>query len=172
MTLKEYRQKLKEHHICRNCKKTDAFTLLGRTYCADCAEKLRLAKEKARQDPVKKEKMLQATKDWRERHEENHRCTRCGRYLFDGYNYKTCAECRLETKRSLQARRVAKYGVKNERGKNGICWQCNKNPCIEGKKLCQSCYDKKLSYCRKNLGIDNSNVERKEDNERVEFSNE
>ena len=81
MTLNEYRQKLKENHICRDCKKTDAFTLSGRTYCADCAEKIRLAKAKARQDPEKREIMLQQTRDCAKRHEENHECKTCGKPL-------------------------------------------------------------------------------------------
>lgn len=32
MTEKEYRKKLKEAHICRDCKRQDAYTLAGRKW--------------------------------------------------------------------------------------------------------------------------------------------
>ena len=53
MTESEYRAKLKANHICRDCKKTDAYTLAGRTYCAECAEKWQIAKEKKDLNPEK-----------------------------------------------------------------------------------------------------------------------
>lgn len=46
MTESEYRAKLKANHICRDCKQTDAYTLAGRTYCAECAEKMANRKKK------------------------------------------------------------------------------------------------------------------------------
>lgn len=44
MELADYRKLLKKHHICRDCKKQDAYTLAGRTYCAECAQKQAEAK--------------------------------------------------------------------------------------------------------------------------------
>ena len=53
MTESEYRAKLKANHICRDCKQTDAYTLAGRTYCAECARKWQIAKKKKDRNPEK-----------------------------------------------------------------------------------------------------------------------
>ena len=50
MTESEYRAKLKANHICRDCKQTDAYTLAGRTYCAECAEKMANRKKEKRSE--------------------------------------------------------------------------------------------------------------------------
>ena len=50
MTESEYREKLKANHICRDCKQTDAYTLAGRTYCAECAEKMANRKREKRSE--------------------------------------------------------------------------------------------------------------------------
>ena len=41
MTRVEWYHLLKERHICPSCKRQDAYTLAGRTYCMECAEKMR-----------------------------------------------------------------------------------------------------------------------------------
>lgn len=48
MNRNEYNKLLKEHHICPRCKKQDAYTLAGRYYCAECAEKSAVASRKYR----------------------------------------------------------------------------------------------------------------------------
>ena len=87
MKSNEYRRLLKKHHLCRECKQQDVYTLTGRTSCFKCSEKERLRRER----------------------------------------------------RGISPRM------------SGICYQCNKKPCIEGKKLCQECYDKKVIVAMKNL---------------------
>ena len=42
MTQKEFRDLRKKAGVCRDCGKEDAYTMAGRTYCAECAEKDRL----------------------------------------------------------------------------------------------------------------------------------
>lgn len=39
--MRERRAWLKKHHLCTECKKEDAFTMVGRRLCADCAERKR-----------------------------------------------------------------------------------------------------------------------------------
>ena len=34
--MKEYRDLLKKQHLCQNCKKQDAYTLMGKIYCYEC----------------------------------------------------------------------------------------------------------------------------------------
>lgn len=48
--MRERRQWLREHHLCVECKKEDAYTMAGRRCCAECAEKRR----KTVYDPVPK----------------------------------------------------------------------------------------------------------------------
>ena len=144
MTETEYRMLLKKHHFCRDCRKQDAYTLAGRTFCAECAERQRLAKADARQDEEKRLKILEQHRQMQARYVAEHRCKTCGKKLEDGYGYKQCELCRKRQSRASQKYKHKKYGVPNLRGQNGICWQCNKNPVIDGKKLCQECYDVKL----------------------------
>jgi hypothetical protein len=59
-----------------------------------------------------------------------------------------CAACKVKHKL-----RKAKHQINHgwlPRGANGKCYQCNRAPAIEGKKLCQECYDKKIITLRKN----------------------
>lgn len=101
---KELREWRIAHHLCRECGKRDAFTMNGRTRCADCVER-----------------------DTARRREKR--------------GYRPAWE------------RVAKPKpfVNFPRGDNGICWQCNKLPAIDGKRLCPSCYEKKVEVAVKNL---------------------
>ena len=65
MTQKEFRDLRKKAGVCRDCGKEDAYTMAGRTYCAECAEKDRLRKEEARKCPEKRQKCLHSTVKWR-----------------------------------------------------------------------------------------------------------
>lgn len=143
MTLAEYRQMLKKAHLCRECKKQDAYTLNGRTYCFECAEKMRTKKAEARSNPEKREKMLEQKRAQLQRYREQHKCTRCGRKVTAGI---MCGICRAIARREVKKSRNAParvYGV--------ICWQCNKKPVWYGLKLCEDCYKAKIPISLKNL---------------------
>lgn len=151
MTLAEFRALRKKAGICRDCGKEDAYTMIGRTYCFDCAEKQRLAKAKARKDPEKRQKMLDQHKAMTDRYESEHRCKTCGKKLSENYKYKNCERCRAKYRRALKKSREKIYGTPNERGQNNICWQCNKNIVMKGKKICAECYSWKIPVCLANL---------------------
>ncbi len=102
MTEKEYRHKLKQAHLCRDCKKQDAYTLGGRTYCFDCAEKQRLYKAEMRKDPVKRVRMLEQHRAMQMRYEQAHRCKLCGKSLPKDYKFKTCGLCRTRQRQALR----------------------------------------------------------------------
>lgn len=147
MTQQEYRQKLKKYHICRECKKQDAYTLNGRTYCADCAEKIAERKRKERaKDGGLKNKI--ACKKWKEKNESEHRCKKCGRALADSYTYKTCEYCRAKQRERLRKRRI-ENGILpwDMRCNSDVCFQCGKKTPISGKRLCKECYESKLKVC-------------------------
>ena len=143
MNLSEYRQLLKKAHLCRDCKKQDAYTLNGRTYCFECAEKMRIKKAEARSDPEKREKMLEQKRAQVQRYREQHKCTKCGRKVKAGV---MCGICRAKSRRAVKRSQNSPeriYGV--------ICWQCNKNTVWGGFKLCAKCYAAKLPISLKNL---------------------
>ena len=153
--LREWRRMLKEHHICRSCKRQDAYTLNGRTYCAECAGK---GAEKQR--------------NWREKHPGANaaavkrsfekrvaegRCKYCGDPLPDD-GYKSCPTCRARM-RKLNAEYRAAKGVNQPRGGNGYCWQCNRRPAQEGFRLCRECRDMKLGILAKINGKPHDNAD-------------
>lgn len=138
------REYLKIVHRCRECKKIDAYTMIGRTFCADCvARNTELKREK-----YNSEKCKEIQKKIREQRKSEHKCVYCGKKLKDGYAFATCDLCR-EKQRERKRIRDAKKNNNYPRGGNGICWQCNKEPCIDGKHLCQSCYDNKMKIIDK-----------------------
>lgn len=143
MTVSEWRRHLKKHHICRECGQTDAYTLGGRTCCYDCAEKQRKAKALARKDPLKHEKMLQSKREQIARYKAENRCVRCGKQLTNGK--RMCGICYASQRAA--SRRSKGCTPRME----GVCWQCNKEPCMDGKKLCRACYDAKVKVALANL---------------------
>ena len=144
MDVSEWRKLLKKHHFCRDCQKQDAYTLAGRTFCFECAEKMRKAKAEARKDPIKREKMLNAKREQIARYKEQGRCVRCGKQLTNGK--RMCPTCY-----NLQRLALKKSRGSTPRISGVICWQCNKKPCEDGKRLCRECYEKKLPISLENL---------------------
>ncbi len=133
-----YRAMLKRNHFCRDCLKQDAYTLTGRTYCAECAERHKIQHRSARDNDIY-HKDSKRHKDLRDKRRAEHKCVRCGIQLEPQEKHVNCATCR--SKYNLEQRRHReKFGVNFPRGENGICWQCNKNPTLQGKNLCEKCY--------------------------------
>lgn len=151
MNKSEWDAKLKEFHLCHDCKKQDAYTLAGRTYCYECAEKQRIKKEQDRKDPCKLAKMRAASAKHKEKYQQEGRCTRCGKRLE--HESRLCGAC------AEKERRVTKKSKGLPPRLLGImCWQCNKKPCADGHKLCADCYEKKVKVALQNLGrVDREN---------------
>ncbi len=143
----EFRALRKRAGICRDCGQEDAYTMAGRTYCFDCAKKQRIAKQKARNDPQTRRKMLDQHTHMKDTRKANGLCPTCGRKT-DG-EHALCPYCRAKARKST-ARHRAKQNpsVNYPRGSNGICFQCNKAPVMDSKKLCADCYAVKLRHCQ------------------------
>lgn len=91
-----------------------------------------------------------------------HLCRECGRqdaYTLAGHS--KCADC-VEHNTALCRQKRGYHpawlrekkphpDVNRPRGGNGICWQCNKRPKLDGKNLCPSCYEKKVAVAMQNL---------------------
>lgn len=135
---KERNAWLKAHHMCKECKQQDAYTLAGRSRCYDCARK---AREDARRryDPEKRKQTLKREREQAAAWRAQGKCSRCGRALNGGF--KTCARCREKNAR-YQRERNDTYMY--PRGANGICTSCNKEYRLPGKGLCAACYARQV----------------------------
>ena len=127
---RKWRTLKKQNHICIDCGRQDAYTLNGRTRCAECAQK-DAARRRETRDNVKNAESSKAARDrWR----AEGRCTRCGKTKWND-GYMTCPECRAYCIKRRAEKRTSNY----PRGEHGICWLCNKEPVIPGKRLCETC---------------------------------
>lgn len=119
MTIQEFRQKRKKAGVCRDCGKVDAYTMGGRTYCFDCAKKGAEKKRQARQNPEKRERMLEQHRQMQLRYECEHKCKLCGKQLPTDYNFKRCINCRAKQARAVKRSRENLYGIiPDRRGKH------------------------------------------------------
>lgn len=142
MTEAEWRALQRKHHICPSCGKQDAYTLAGRTMCAECAERERLRAEKRRETAGDILRHRQA--EIRRKRAEEGKCTRCGRNT-DGV-HKLCLECRLQTARMKRERMHRKGSMTWEQRVSGfVCFYCGGEP-MEGRKICEECYKKRCGY--------------------------
>lgn len=141
MTKSEYDKRIREiakaEHRCIQCGKQDAYTLNGRARCSVCADKGKIADRKRYQTHNGSE----AQKKVRENRASKGLCVRCGRIAPPGR--RVCALCISHTNQNLRDKKIAE-GMNWPRGSNGICWTCNKEAVMEGKKICQSCYEKTI----------------------------
>jgi hypothetical protein len=150
MTGYEWRKLLRKNHICRQCKRQDAYTLAGHPLCFECTEKDRInqRKRRAKDGGEKNRKRSQRIRDERA---AAGLCTYCGKRMAPpGRN--TCITCSTKQKERNRQREIER-GMNWPRGANGYCWQCNKRMAIEGKRLCQECYDKLQKNCRKKEAV-------------------
>ena len=136
MTQKEFRAFRKKAGVCRDCGKEDAYTMAGRTYCAECAEKDRLRKEEARKCPEKRQKMLTQHREMVARKKAAGVCSCCGKRL--AVPGKTMCGICLWKQRSYQYARRHEQGQRTwtERTDGKGCFLCGK-PCVPGRKLCE-----------------------------------
>lgn len=146
MTRKEYYQLLKAHHICPHCKQQDAYTLAGRTYCAECVEKDRTRQDARRQDPAERSRSAAANKARREARKAAGLCASCGK-ASPVCGTLVCAACREKRRRACERYRRAKGTQPHI---SGLCYRCNRETPIEGKRLCRSCYEAVLPITLEN----------------------
>lgn len=152
LSLCNYNAMLKRNHMCVRCHKQDAFTLGGRSMCADCAAKQRErgAKFYARH----KSEVCNKRKRKYAENKANKVCPRCGKRIIDNGKKVICYSCRVKDAIRKQNKNLSE-GVNYPRGDNGLCWQCNKEKAIEGKKLCVKCF--KVALRNLSIGRPSSN---------------
>lgn len=149
--MRERREWRREHHLCENCKTVDAYTLLGRRYCAECTGKRNAyERERRRRKPDEMRLRAEAERAKRAMRRERRLCTKCGSSLPNTgiYPYVMCERCRAAD-RARQERRRREAGIvpKQEWRELGLCVRCG-NPRTDGLTawggepilLCADCY--------------------------------
>lgn len=146
IAVRKNREYMRLHHFCRECQKVDAYTLNGHPKCYECMQKENEMKRKKRKE--NKIEYNQYQRNRREKLKLELKCSVCGINLPENYSYFLCEKCRWDKK--LKKRKRDQQKVNNwPRGDNGICYQCNKKPVINGKRLCTDCYSMKMKFLEK-----------------------
>lgn len=142
---REWRRMLRERCLCVDCKKQDAYTLNGHARCFECSQKNSIqACKVARATQEKRNINAKARRDqWR----EDGRCTRCGGVKLPYDLHMTCAICRAKSKAKREDK-LAKQDSYYPRRTPGLCYFCL-HPVMEGKKVCQRCYDVRMPGMKK-----------------------
>lgn len=144
MTRYEYN---KLHQRCARCGTQDAYTMIGRSYCAVCAEK-NCAESKKYYEEHKKQSIAKAKERvdaWR----KAGLCTRCGKKPAE-LGRSMCVQCAQKARDSDRKLRQKRGAISNEKARAlGLCRRCRKNPVIKGKGYCRTCMDWWLSVRNK-----------------------
>lgn len=125
-----------KNHRCKRCGTKDAYTLVGRSLCYECAEKNREYSKKHY------EKYGNGMKQRFEKLKAEGICVDCGRKKAEP-NRTRCSRCLAKNNKS------AKKSQKKEPRTEGYCWLCNKRPTTQGTKLCGVCLPKARERIKK-----------------------
>lgn len=107
---REYAKTLKRLHLCQRCKKKDAYTMAGRSCCAECSAKnAKRVYSQTYSTPEQIAKTKAKRKEVYLKHLNGHECTRCGKSLPAGYYFTRCEKCKSEEK----MRRLARAGERH-----------------------------------------------------------
>lgn len=127
----KYRER-KDAGLCVSCGKQDAYTLAGRSQCAECAERSRRNWHRCGNDRRRDRYYLRKA---------NGLCVDCGKPAIEGHvRCKYHAEKVRWNNKLYGRRRQDEKGVNFPRGENGLCYRCNKRENLPGMKICHSCY--------------------------------
>lgn len=139
ITTKEWYHMKKAAGVCTKCRREDAYTMAGRSLCAECAQYGREIMAKMWRDPSGAAKERHRQRDAHRRDERRMAglCTLCGKEVETPYT--RCPNCRAKI-RARKERKRREAGIM-PRGENGRCYLCNKAPALPGRRLCQACHD-------------------------------
>ena len=140
---REWERMRKEAHVCVACGRMDRRTVAGGGLCLRCATKKADRRRETRD--FQREKELRDAR--RGRFREAGLCTECGGKKEDP-EMALCATCRLKARLGTTKRKIGRGWT--PRGSNGRCYQCNRAPALDGRRLCRECYEKKLVTLRRN----------------------
>ena len=95
--------------------------------------------------------MLEQHRQIKFRYEHEHKCKQCGKPLPTNYKFKRCDKCRAYNAKANAKYRKNLYGIVPDRLEEGQCFMCNKQPAMEGKRMCKACYEQRLPIAMANL---------------------
>lgn len=130
----------KKDGVCVRCGREDAYTMAGRSYCAECVEKMNEINKRYRENHPKANH--DKCKKRRDTLNDKGLCERCGKRAAKP-GRKLCETCMKKMADKNRDKKIAN-GMNWPRGDNGICWNCNRENAIPGKRLCVVCYEKSL----------------------------
>lgn len=151
MTRREWYAKLRENHLCTRCEKDDAYTLAGRSLCAECtAKKVAYNRDWRRNHPENVARWREAEQEKRRERKAEGFCVQCGAPVPDGK--AKCPTCRAAAARQMQRTRIRKGVGKREQWiTSGLCANCGAET-MPGKRVCASCYERILKASR--MGVE------------------
>lgn len=133
---------------CSRCGRMDAYTMGGRSLCADCCEK---QAEYWSQHPEFNERQKERGKARYRQRKECGLCTRCGKRPAATRKAK-CVYCLKKDANAHKKSSAASGTLSRELARDlGICVTCLKKPVIVGQFLCSDCYEKSvrsIAYAR------------------------
>lgn len=134
----------RQHGICTDCHSENALPRIA--YCRCCKamriEYNRVSWEKCKEKRIPINREQHKNLYWQRK--EAGLCTRCGKNAPETGKAK-CTRC-LRKDAGVHKKSARGRGVQSRYDwlRQELCWTCGKYPHIQGKKLCQSCYDKSL----------------------------
>lgn len=120
---------------CTYCHEQDAYTMMGRSYCGECARKNRDAKREVY--PIRSAEINLRDRTAYQERKEKRLCVKCAKPLEPGNNRVRCLACT----RKLSIHDKLAVLDKPLRGDNGVCWMCNKREKLPDKRCCAVCYE-------------------------------
>ena len=147
MTDKEFYAKRKKAGVCVRCGREDAYTMNGRSYCAECAERAARNQLRRKEDPAVRSEINERYKLMRERRKLSGLCPRCGKPNSE--DFVLCARCRAKSRKAKERSRRDK-GIRSmeERMLGDSCYVCG-GPVIPGLKVCKEHYAHMIDMNRK-----------------------
>lgn len=125
---------------CLRCGKEDAYTMNKHTYCADCtAWHCERGKEwaKANRQAINERKKARTAE-----RKQNGECVVCGEKLINNGGYVVCQKCRQKSKAYKRKAYEAEGHISRAQAEYmGLCKRCCHEPAMDGKKLCERCYN-------------------------------
>ena len=156
MTQAEIYAYYKNRHRCVRCHKQDAYTLSGRSYCAECCEKERL-RGKLRY-PADKGRRSRRAATLKAERLENGLCPECGGPQ-DKPGRQMCESCAARKRERRRVKREAAgcetLTSMRERSYDGFCYHCGKPVKVgvtfahEPFRVCEQCYQNTVAAAAK-----------------------
>lgn len=134
----------KKGGVCVSCGEEDAYTMNGRSECAECnAARMERYRERWARSAEMREKSKQAHALRYNERKEQHRCTQCGKPLSVTRSTQVCKRCRIMFSNAQKKSLHKRGGISRDEAQYyNLCYMCLKKEPLSGRKMCEECYKK------------------------------